>query len=269
MTGPSLPLRLLRLQIGAIDRGMRCLLRLRQVAVGQVGQHKRRCGLPAEDPQREASMAEGAQRDGAALGLSTDAARELLEVTVRHCRPALRGDFSAHFPALFGPPPNWRRWLPPPSRLAPLLRRLPQASITVCSRQLFQAALAVPLANGELASICNRQLAIEAVDLGLRWVVRVEDRRIIVLPPSADAEATIRGSATDLLRLAARVEDADTLFFKRALQLTGDVELGLTARNLLDRMPWETVPLGLRIVLQRIARAVESAREAHREACAR
>ena len=97
----------------------------------------------------------------------------------------------------------------------------------------------------------------------------MEDRRIIVLPPSADAEATIRGSATDLLRLAARVEDADTLFFKRALQLTGDVELGLTARNLLDRMPWETVPLGLRIVLQRIARAVESAREAHREACAR
>lgn len=80
---------------------------------------------------------------------------------------------------------------------------------------------------------------------------------------NAPAEATVRGTATDLLLLAGRLEDADTLFFQRRLVLAGDVELGLTARNLLDRLPWETVPLGLRIVLNRGARLARAARAAY------
>src|SRR3546814_14456374 len=63
----------------------------------------------------------------------------------------------------------------------------------------------------------------------------------------------VRGTATDLLLLAARLEDADTLFFQRRLVLAGDTELGLTVRNLLDRLPWEAVPLAVRIVLNRCA----------------
>ena len=77
-------------------------------------------------------------------------------------------------------------------------------------------------------------------------------------------EAGVRGSATDLLLLASRLEDADTLFFQRALELTGDTELGLIARNLLERLPWESVPLGLRIALNRGVRFARAAREAHR-----
>ena len=65
------------------------------------------------------------------------------------------------------------------------------------------------------------------------------------------------------MRLASRLEDADTLFFQRRLELTGDTELGLTARNLLDRLPWESVPLGLRVVLNRCARLASEARSAH------
>ena len=94
----------------------------------------------------------------------------------------------------------------------------------------------------------------------LQW-----NRRIVVLGPHAPAESTVRGSATDLLLLASRLEDADTLFFQRRLQLTGDVELGLTVRNLLDQLPWEKIPLGLRIALDRGARLARAAREAWRD----
>ena len=73
----------------------------------------------------------------------------------------------------------------------------------------------------------------------------------------------MRGSTTDLLGLASRHEDADTLFFQRRLVLTGDVELGLTVRNLLDRLPWEDLPLGLRIVLHRGSGLLRAARDAH------
>src|SRR3546814_2476010 len=74
----------------------------------------------------------------------------------------------------------------------------------------------------------------------------------------------VRGTATDLLLLAARLEDADTLFFQRRLVLTGDTELGLTVRNLLDRLPWEAVPLAVRIGLNRGERLARAARLAHR-----
>jgi predicted lipid carrier protein YhbT len=71
----------------------------------------------------------------------------------------------------------------------------------------------------------------------------------------------VHGTATDLLLLSSRLEDADTLFFQRRLKLTGDVELGLTVRNLLDRMPWETLPLGVRIALHRTSRLLRAARD--------
>ena len=73
-------------------------------------------------------------------------------------------------------------------------------------------------------------------------------------------------SALDLLLLASRLEDADTLFFHRRLELTGDVELGLAVRNLLDQLPWDSLPLGLRIALNRGARLARSARDAYRSA---
>jgi predicted lipid carrier protein YhbT len=44
----------------------------------------------------------------------------------------------------------------------------------------------------------------------------------------------------------------------------GDVELGLAMRNLLDQLPWESIPLGLRIALSRGARLSRAARAAHR-----
>lgn len=73
----------------------------------------------------------------------------------------------------------------------------------------------------------------------------------------------MRGTAADLL-LASRLGDAHTLFFQRRLVLTGDTEPGLTARNVLERLPWESVPLGLRIALNRGARWGRAARDAHR-----
>jgi predicted lipid carrier protein YhbT len=83
-----------------------------------------------------------------------------------------------------------------------------------------------------------------------------------MLPPATPAEAMVRGEVTDLMLLASRLEDADTLFFHRRLQLTGDVELGLTVRNLLDQLPWESLPRPLRVALEGGARLARAAREA-------
>jgi predicted lipid carrier protein YhbT len=158
---------------------------------------------------------------------------------------------------------SWLRLLPPPSRLAPWLRRMPLAWQARLLEAAMQHVLAAPLAAGALAELDERRLGIEVSDLGLRWVVALRNGRMHVGASDDVAEATVRGTATDLLLLASRREDADTLFFQRRLLLTGDTELGLTARNLLDQLPWQDVPLGLRIALHRGAGLAQAARAAH------
>jgi predicted lipid carrier protein YhbT len=44
------------------------------------------------------------------------------------------------------------------------------------------------------------------------------------------------------LQLLARQEDPDTLFFNRELEITGDTELGLMVKNMLDAVEWPRLP---------------------------
>jgi predicted lipid carrier protein YhbT len=152
------------------------------------------------------------------------------------------------------------RLLPPPARWAPLLRALPANVQQRLLERAIAGVLAIPAADGSLDFMEGRHLGIEVTDLGLRWVVGMRDG--VLRAGDGVADASVRGTATDLLLLSSRLEDADSLFFQRRLVLTGDTELGLTARNVLERLPWESVPLALRIVLNRGARLARQARDA-------
>ena len=161
--------------------------------------------------------------------------------------------------------PTLLRLLPPPERLRAPLRLVPPPIIRQATQRLLERVLEGPFASGVLDDMAGRTLGVEVTDLGLRWIVKVGTRRLERVEVEGEAEATVRGTATDLLLLAARLEDADTLLFHRRLQLTGDVELGLGVRNLLDQLPWEAIPLGLRVALNRGARLARAAREAHQK----
>lgn len=104
----------------------------------------------------------------------------------------------------------------------------------------------------------RRRVGIEVSDLGLRCVLEIDGDRVRI--GRGPVEATVRGKAADLLLLASRLEDADTLFFQRRLTLTGDTELGLTMRNMLDGLPWETLPSGLRFALHHGGRLAQAMR---------
>lgn len=263
---------LLRRGIDGLDDALLLLVAGRRRLVAGLASAKRRGGLPASDPAREDAVL--ARGDGLArrLGLPAGLARRQLSLLIADGR-ALQGIDAATHDVLPSPEPGGEtmtsapthpalRWFPPPRRWAPLLRHVPQA----WHRQLLERAvgqlLDKPLRAGDLGFLQGRRIGIEVPDLGLAWVLGLEDGRLRAF--EGPAEASVRGSATDLLLLASRLEDADTLFFQRRLELTGDTELGLTARNLLDRLPWEEIPLAVRIVLHRGARAARAAREAWR-----
>lgn len=278
-----------RLALGAIrhaidrlDAAAVALLALRRRLAAAAAARKRRGRLPLSDPAREAQVRRhlrGVGRDLALPPGSADALGVLLigearrvqgldpgqgsaEAGARMLAHAMPPSFDSTDPA----PARWLRLLPPPTRLAPLLRLAPERAQRQLLERALRRVLGEALAAGELDFLHGRTLGIELSDVGLRWVIGFDGEALRALPRDTAAEATVRGSLTDLLCLAGRLEDADTLFFQRRLVLTGDTELGLTARNLLDRLPFESLPLGLRIALNRCARFACAARAAHRAA---
>jgi predicted lipid carrier protein YhbT len=85
----------------------------------------------------------------------------------------------------------------------------------------FQQALA----DGELEFLEGRWLSIQVRDIGLTWYTSVENSRLIVRE-SAVADVSFSADASDLLMIAARKQDPDTLFFQRRLVIEGDTDWG-------------------------------------------
>lgn len=113
------------------------------------------------------------------------------------------------------------------------------------------------LAEGELDFLQGRWLGIEIRDLGLSWATTVEHGKLCVASRN-DADVWFRGDANDLVLVAARRLDPDTLFFQRRLVIEGDTELGLEVKNLMDAIELEFMPVLLRAGLMQLADLVEA-----------
>ena len=141
-----------------------------------------------------------------------------------------------------------------PVKLAPFaLKR--QVLEQVLSWQFRQA-----LAEGELEFLEGRWLSIHVRDIGLLWYTSVVDGRLVV-SQQADADVSFSADASDLLMIAARKQDPDTLFFQRRLVIEGDTELGLYVKNLMDAIELEQMPKALRVMLLQLADFVEAGQE--------
>ena len=138
-----------------------------------------------------------------------------------------------------------------PVKLAPFaLKR--QVLEQVLGWQFRQA-----LAEGELEFLEGRWLSIHVRDIGLLWYTSVVDGRLVV-SQQADADVSFSADASDLLMIAARKQDPDTLFFQRRLVIEGDMELGLYVKNLMDAIELEQMPKALRVMLLQLADFVEA-----------
>ena len=267
----------LRRRIDRVDDAMLLALALRRRLVAAAAAAKQCRGVDAEDRGREAAILARAERLARRLGLPPALAHAQCRLAIADGR-ALQGlpptgetmfrddDPKAGAPAPAAPTvaAPLLRWFPPPRRWAPFVRALPPAWSARMLQGALARLLARPPAAGDLDFLVGRTIAIDVADLGLRWVLSLDGRELRVVAGPGVADATVRAGVADLLALAGRRADADTLFFQRRLEMTGDTELGLTARNLLDRLPWETVPLAARILLDRAARFAAAAREAQR-----
>ena len=82
--------------------------------------------------------------------------------------------------------------------------------------------------------LSNRTVEIQVTDLGLRMRLQLGASGFRVAPADSSADLRILAPAASYLRLARGEDDADRLFFERALIMEGDTEMGVVLKNTLD-----------------------------------
>src|SRR5471030_3303791 len=151
----------------------------------------------------------------------------------------------------------------------PSLLRLPvKFTPFALQRQVLQQVLSwqfrQALAEGDLDFLEDRWLKIEVSDINLSWLMTVEEGKLQIRE-HGEADVSFSGSANDLVLIAARKQDPDTLFFQRRLRIEGDTELGLNVKNLMDAIDLDSMPVLLKSGLMRLADFIEAGLQEDRE----
>ena len=125
-----------------------------------------------------------------------------------------------------------------------ILQLLPEAPPAHALALALNAGIFIGLVTrGALEPLRGKTVSLEATDLGTRVRVAYDGNRFKACGGGAPADLAIRSTAPGFLALALRREDPDTLFFTRRLVMTGDTDLGLVVKNLLDAIDWSRLPL--------------------------
>lgn len=141
--------------------------------------------------------------------------------------------------------------LPPPRLVGLPIRALPPTLTQAWLARALNHHLGKLIDESEQALLTGKCVAVEVTDLSVKLSLTFTQDGLRGAQRDQAADATIRGRAADLMVLAGQIEDPDSLFFDRRLQVVGDTATGLLVRNLLDRIETGRLPLGVRILLNR------------------
>ncbi|HEC8346032.1 TPA: SCP2 domain-containing protein [Providencia rettgeri] len=144
-----------------------------------------------------------------------------------------------------------------PSFLKLPLKVTPFAVQRYVLEQLLSWQFRESVKEGELDFLEDKWLKVEVRDLSLVWFISLQDGQLAV-KQNAQADVSVSGNANDLILIAARKEDPDTLFFQRRLVIEGDTELGLYVKNLMDAFELENMPAPLRFALLQLAEVIKT-----------
>ncbi len=109
------------------------------------------------------------------------------------------------------------------------------------------------LDDGDFEFLEGRWLEVNVRDLGIKSYISYENEKLVVAERIAEPDVVFSAGLNDLILIAARKEDPDTLFFQRRLSIEGDTELGLEVKNLMDGIELDTLPSFLRQALMQLA----------------
>ncbi|WP_028994029.1 ubiquinone anaerobic biosynthesis accessory factor UbiT [Azonexus hydrophilus] len=131
-----------------------------------------------------------------------------------------------------------------PAFIARFGHKLPQWPHTLALVGTLNAALKLKLLpESELAALEDKLFRVRVLDTGgeANYTFRNGMFRP-VFQAQREPDLAFAANLSAFLQLLARQEDPDTLFFNRELEITGDTELGLIVKNMLDAIELPALP---------------------------
>lgn len=116
----------------------------------------------------------------------------------------------------------------------PLLRRLPMQPPALALALAMNRLLLPRLPADARAALSHRTVEVAITDLGLALRLQLTPRGFGLAPQGQPVALRIAAAAPTFWRLLRGDDDADRLFFERALMMEGDTEMGLVLKNTLD-----------------------------------
>ncbi len=150
-----------------------------------------------------------------------------------------------------------------PKILKPSLRFVPflaQKSVLIPAlHSVFKAAIN----DGDFEFLTEKWLKISITDIDLHWWLSFQNNSLVMAAPSRviQEDVSFKASGDDLLLIAGRKQDPDTLFFQRRLQIEGDTELGLEVKNLIDAIDLDQLPSSVNKIINMLAEVVEQTQQ--------
>ncbi len=131
-----------------------------------------------------------------------------------------------------------------PKILKPSLRLLPYTAQKSMLIPALHSIFSEAIEDGDFEFLQNKWLKISITDLQLDWWLSFDQDRLIMAAPNDNIVEDVSFSANgdDLVLIAGRKQDPDTLFFQRRLKIEGDTELGLEVKNLIDAIDIDQLP---------------------------
>jgi len=120
--------------------------------------------------------------------------------------------------------------------VASVLRRLPMQPPALALALAMNRMLLPRLPADARAALSQRTVEIAVTDLGLTLRLQLTARGFGLAPQGQPVALRIAAAMPTFWRLLRGEDDADRLFFERALMMEGDTEMGLVLKNTLDAM---------------------------------
>ncbi len=131
-----------------------------------------------------------------------------------------------------------------PRVLQPSLRFVPFSAQKSVLIPALHSIFSEAITDGDFEFLQNKWLKVSIIDLQLNWWISFDQDQLIMASPKDNITEDVSFSANgdDLVLIAGRKQDPDTLFFQRRLKIEGDTELGLEVKNLIDAIDIEQLP---------------------------
>ena len=131
-----------------------------------------------------------------------------------------------------------------PGFVANVVQRLPQWPHAIVLTTGLNAALKMKLLPADqLVALEGKLFRVRVVDSGGEASYTYRDGLFRpVFRADREPDLAFAANLSAFLQLVARQEDPDTLFFNRELEITGDTELGMFVKNMLDAVEWPELP---------------------------